>query len=158
MPMKISSICLLSVLLINHLLSAKPMVASEEYGMLHLRAREGSFRMFEGEGRVVIDSSGTVLISGLVGQVKKSDDIRLQYQNDERQVYFGHGKIEVQGRFRAIQWSGKNLVASWCGKGVLRFLGEYDGLSTKEVYWYDDSPKQSSWRTMHSYGVRLPKG
>lgn len=157
MSVKILSTCLLSVLLANHSPCVKPVVTSKGYGTLHLRAREGSFRIFEGEGRVVIDSSGTVLISGLVGQVKKSADIRLQYQNDERQVYFGRGKIEIEGKFRAIQWSGKDLVASWHGKGSLRFLGDYDGRSIKEVYWYDNSLQQFPWRTMHSYGVRLPK-
>jgi hypothetical protein len=125
--------------------------------ILYLRAKEGGFRMFEGEGKVEITSLGTVLVTGLRGRVMKSDDIRLQYKDPLRQVYFGRGRLVVQGKFRALQWAGKDLRATWQGKGRMRFVGEYHERDRKGEYWYSSFPHRMPWRTMHSYDIKLPR-
>lgn len=125
-----------------------------KYGTIHLRTNLGSFKMLPkaeiAEGRVELDFTGTVLLSNFEGTIEKSGNIRLEYRGHGREVYFGQGKMVLTGRFRGIQWFGKNMTCTWRGDGIVRLFGEFDKNLFTGEYWYDDPTQKAQWGT---YGV-----
>lgn len=132
-----------------------------EYGTMHLQTQLGSFKLIDGEGRVEFTFSGTVLISQLKGNLQVTGDVVKQYQDKERQVYFGTGKVVVTGSFRAIQWFGKDMKLVWYGRGVARLTGQFsrdrvtNELKTGDL-WYDNPNDKIAWPGQGSLDRSLP--
>lgn len=132
------------------------------YGTLHLSARLGSFRLLDGVGRVEVTFTGTLLltklkgIEGGPGSVTITGDVRKEFEDHERTAYFGTGKAVVVGRFRGIQWFGRNMRAVWYGAGVARLAGEFDQNLETGWYWYRDPSRRQAWLATGVFEVRLP--
>ncbi len=105
-------------------------------------------------GTLDMEFNGTVMVSGLTGQVTPGPGVRLELSRPEhkRQVYFGKGHIRVTGEFRAIQFFGRNLKGSYQGVAVARLYGEFDKNMETGYYWYSSAPTKQDWG---SYGRTL---
>jgi hypothetical protein len=135
-----------------------PAPANPEHGTMHLQTKVGSFKLLSpgermAEGRMEISFTGTVLISGLQGTATPSGATRLEYRNQERQrdLYFvpagSTGSLVIDGKYRAIQFFGRDMRATHRGMGIYRLFGEFDrDLNTGE-FWYDESPERQIWHT-----------
>lgn len=127
-------------------------VAPREFGTLNFESTLGSFRFVDsagksGEGKVTVEFTGTFLISKLEGKLSVSGNLKKEYDSAGRQVFFGTGKIVVDGKFRALQWFGRNMKGSWNGAGIAMFYGEFDrNLKTGE-FWYNDPKEREVWGT-----------
>ena len=119
----------------------------------------GSFKLLppgpdSTKGTLDMDFNGTVMVSGLNGQVTPGPGIRLELSRPDhkREVYFGKGHIRVSGDFRAIQFFGRNLKGSYKGTAVGRFYGEFDKNMETGYFWYASAPTKQDWG---SYGRTL---
>lgn len=128
-----------------------------KYATLHLKSNLGSFKLRNGEGRVEIAFTGTLLISQLAGTVDASPTLRQEYKDRGRIVYFGKGRVIVRGKFRGIQWFGRNMKVVWWGAGIAQLTGEYDKNLSTGWFWYDDPKKRSPWYAQGSYTITLPE-
>ena len=128
---------------------------SPKYGTLNLFCNLGSFKMLPkvdlAEGRVEIAFSGTLLLSGFVGTKEITGDVGREYVANGRELYYGTGKAVLTGKFRGIQWFGKNLSGTWVGDGVCRLFGEFDANLSTGKFWYDDPTMKRNWGT---FGVQ----
>jgi hypothetical protein len=122
------------------------------HGTLNFKTSVGSFKILGGaspaEGSVELKFSGSVLVSGLDGTVTTSESVRKEIDNrvDKKQVFFGNGTMKVTGKFRAIQFFGRDLEGRFNGFGVMRLYGEFDkNLNTGEV-WYEGK-EHEAWGT-----------
>lgn len=128
-------------------------VGSEKTGTIFFRTNIGSFKFINGKGQVNISFKGSVLVSKLKGTISTTGNLRKEYDDKGRQVYFGTGTIALNGEFRAIQWFGKSLEGKWTGRGRARFVGEFDkDLKTGE-FWYDTNPEKQAWGTFREVDV-----
>ncbi|HXH62342.1 MAG TPA: hypothetical protein VNI20_13425 [Fimbriimonadaceae bacterium] len=128
-----------------------------DYGTMHFNSNLGSFRMIDGEGRVEIDFTGTILVNKLQGSVQVSGNLKKEFDGMKRTVYHGTGHMVVSGQFRAIQWFGSDMTGVWYGKGIIRLLGEFDrNLSTGE-YWYDDPVDKGEWPSVNTFDYYVPE-
>lgn len=137
---------------------SKPVdVKNPNYGTIHLRTNLGSFKLLPkgaltpAEGRVDISFTGSVLLSGFEGTIEKSGNVRLEYRGVGREVYFGTGRMVLTGRFRGIQWFGRNMTCDWTGDGVARVYGEFDKNLFTGEYYYGDPTNKIPWGT---YGMQ----
>lgn len=121
--------------------------AQEKPTTLYLTANVGSFKMVDGQGTVTISFSGTLLIVGLDGTATPSGNLKLEYEARNRKAYFGRGSIVIKGRFRGIQWFGRDLNAKWTGLGLIRIMGEFDDQLKVGEFWYEGDVKRDSWLT-----------
>jgi hypothetical protein len=126
------------------------------YGTLHLETKLGSFKLLDGTGRVEISFTGSILLHKVDGQVEVSGKLRKEYEGHDRKVYFGTGKIIVVGKWRGIQWFGKDMNAVWYGAGAARLAGEFDKDLNTGKYWYDDPKKANDWLAAGTFTVPLP--
>lgn len=144
--------------------SAKPAAAapkpaaSPNFGTINFKSSVGSFKILGGadpaQGEVNFQFTGSVLVSGLDGQVVTSGAVRKEIDNKEfkKQVFNGKGSIKVSGKFRAIQFFGRDLSGKFYGFGIMRLYGEFDkNLNTGEV-WYDGK-EHEPWGTS---GKQMP--
>lgn len=132
---------------------AAPPAAPAKTGTIHFRTTLGSFKFINGSGKVSVSFTGSFLVSGLQGTVSTSGNLRKEYDEKNRQVYFGTGTIVVNGQFRALQWFGRNMQGDWTGNGRARFVGEFDrNLKTGE-FWYDNNPEREQWGTFREVDV-----
>lgn len=120
------------------------------YGTLHLRTKLGSYKLMNGAGRVDIRFVGSMLISGLEGTVvvdPAAGPVKEEYKNDkfQKQVFSGAGRVTVTGKFKAIQWFGKDMDTVWYGVGQARIDGEFDRNLETGFYWYDDPAEKFAW-------------
>jgi hypothetical protein len=127
------------------------------YAELNLTTKIGSFKLLNGEGRVEMNFSGTMLVSNLDGTVATSGNLRKEYSDDQRQAWHGTGKIVVTGRFRAIQWFGTNLSGKWKGAGRARIYGEFDQNLETGYYWYSDDPERKIQWSMYGIEIGVPE-
>lgn len=126
--------------------SAPPIAMKPGWGDMHLATKIGSFKLVDGEGRVEINFTGSVLVSKLKGRVTPSAGIRKEYDANDRQVYHGTGKLTVEGSFRGIQWFGTNMSTRWIGAGLARIVGEFDKNLETGFYWYGSGvDKKMPW-------------
>jgi hypothetical protein len=131
------------------------------YGEIHLSTSIGSFRMLEfnddkpPEGHFEMTFTGTVLVDttdavpnprGLTTKVTVSGKVRKEVSYHGRDVYFGTGKIVVDGGWHALQWFGRDMQAYMKGCGVFRVNGEFDKNLETGFYWYADG-KKMDWGT-----------
>ncbi|HRF60581.1 MAG TPA: hypothetical protein PLH94_11810 [Fimbriimonadaceae bacterium] len=131
--------------------------AKADYATLHLRTKLGSFRMIDGQGRVEIQFTGTLLVSQLKGNIGITGQVKKEFDKEGRQVWFGTGRAIITGSFRAIQWFGRNMQAVWFGKGVCQIVGEFDkDLNTGE-YWFDDPKDRMAWSASTLMTIVLPR-
>ena len=118
-----------------------------DYSTLHLESKLGSFKIIDGEGRCEVNCTGTVLVSGLDGQVEASPGMKVEFEGMGRTVYHGTGKMVVTGKWRAFQWFGTDMTAVWYGRGVTRITGEFDRDLNIGTYWYSDPDDRGNWST-----------
>jgi hypothetical protein len=138
---------------------------TQKHGIINFNTNVGSFKLLasdpnKAEGTLDFTFKGTVLISDLdpgstlvvSGNVRKEIDD----QHLHKAVYFGDGRITVAGKWRAVQFFGRNLRARFDGFGVLRLVGEFDKSLETGYYWYqgDDVKDYNYWNTsMNTVGV-----
>ena len=131
------------------------------YGEMHLSTTIGSFRMLEfnddkpPEGHFEISFTGTVLVDttdavknprGLTTKVTVQGNVKKEVSYHGRDVYFGKGKLIVDGGWHALQWFGRDMQAYFNGCGVFRVNGEFDKNLETGFYWYKDG-KKMDWGT-----------
>lgn len=120
-----------------------------DFGNLNLQTNVGSFRVTgtkdPAEGRLDIEFTGSVLVSELDGTIDASDGLIKEYDDRGRKVYFGTGKLVVQGKFRKFQWFGRDMQARFVGKGIFLMFGEFDKNLDTGTFWYDGNPKRYPW-------------
>ena len=103
-------------------------------GTIDFSSKVGSFKILspnsdvKARGKIQMSFKGSVLVVGLEGNVTPGPGVRLQYKNDEhaRQAYFGEGTLTVDGKWRAIQFFGRDFSGHWDGMGIMRLYGEFD--------------------------------
>jgi len=109
-------------------------------------------------GHLEMSFTGTVLVSGLddKGRITPSGSVRMEYQDKDHRkvVFFGTGKLVVDGTCRSIQWFGRDMQGTFSGRGVLRLFGEFDRQGKTGDYWYgafaDAKAQRTPWGT---YGI-----
>lgn len=130
-------------------------------GKLSMTAAVGSFKMVPHsdedpvKGHLEMSFSGTVLVSGLAkdGHIAVSGKVHEEYNDTKhmKTIYFGTGKIVMDGTVRSIQWFGHDLSATFSGRAIVRFYGEYDRKGDTGDYWFgglaDKSMKKFQWGT-----------
>jgi hypothetical protein len=127
-----------------------PTPARPEYGVMYFNTNVGSFKILgpgedKAAGTISFACNGSVLISGLEGNVQTNLRRELVRKDLGKEVYFGKGTMTVNGKFSAIQFFGRDLRASWNGFGIIRLFGEFDkDLNTGE-YWYAGNPQKRFW-------------
>jgi len=133
-------------------------LANPAFATMHLRASLGSFRLMDGQGRVEVNFTGSLLVSQLQnGKVTLVGKFEKQYDDRGRQLYYGKGKALITGKFRGIQWFGKDMNLVWFGAGRARLSGEYDkNLKTGEL-WYDNPKVVTNWPPQGSFDYTLPR-
>lgn len=113
-------------------------------------------------GKLTMSFSGSVLISDLQagGKVTPVGNVKREYQNEKegKQVWFGSGQLIVEGRFKNLQWFGRNLKAKFEGNGIARLYGEFDKNLDTGFYWFQRTPADKKIR-WSNYGttVAIPK-
>ncbi len=155
----------LATALITASVMAQPATAAQkagvtpkpEYGTMHMEAPIGSFRLIDGEGRIEMTFRGTVLLSSLQGKVVPGPGVKREVTKGERQVFFGNGTIVVTGKWRALQWFGGGMKASWYGRGLARLTGEFDRNLNPGRYWYEDPTKKQYWYPNSAITITVPQ-
>lgn len=129
----------------------------KDYATVHLQSNLGSFRCIKGEGRFEVTCAGTILISNLKGKKEMTGSWKKEHDQKGRELYSGSGRIVLTGEWRAFQWFGSNMKATWFGKGVVRVIGEFDRNLKTGDYWYDDPTKKQAWFSSGVTNVFLPQ-
>jgi hypothetical protein len=119
----------------------KPATAPKT-GEFALDSGPGSFRV-EGEGHLVLDilggddprDAGTLYISGLKGE-RTVTGMRLEYKDGARECYHGIGHVDINGKFRAINFLGSGVKGSFTGYGMFRLYGDLDKNLRTGLFWY----------------------
>jgi hypothetical protein len=126
---------------------------------LYFSAGVGSFKLLppgpdKTTGTLDMEFEGTVMVSGLNGTITPGPGVRLEYERKDhnRKVYFGKGRIRINGEYRAIQFFGRNVKGSFKGVTVARLYGEFDKNMETGYYWYASKPEKVDWG---SYGRTL---
>lgn len=146
------------------LASAQPATPEQRAGVqpdpnfatLHLTTKLGSFKLLDGVGRVEISFTGSLLLSKIDGRVLTSGKLRKEFESKDRVVYSGTGKVVVTGRWRGIQWFGRDMNAVWFGAGQARLAGEFDKNLETGKYWYDDPEQKFDWMASGTTTIGLP--
>ncbi|RYG85769.1 hypothetical protein EON77_04950 [bacterium] len=102
--------------------------------VIDFHTKIGSFKILsnsqdvKARGKLDMEFQGTVLVIGLEGTATPNGALKVQYddQTHGRKAFFGQGRLTVEGKWRAIQFFGRNVKATWDGMGVLRVNGEFD--------------------------------
>lgn len=127
-----------------------------------LKTKLGSANFINGQGRVEFSFQGSLLVHDVRGSVAVTGNVVKQYEANRRTVYFGRGKVVVEGRWANVYWWGKDFDAKWRGQGVVRLDGEYyrdanGKLKTGEM-WYSDVPDEIiSWPGQATLDYTLPR-
>ncbi len=136
----------------------------EGYETMHLLTKVGSCKFIDGEGRVEISFSGSLLLSQVKGSRVISGNLQRQYHDAKRgrELFYGTGKIIITGTWRGMQWFGRDMRTVWYGRGAVRLSGEYYASPTKPGtfesgwFWYEDPAKRQEWPATGSFEYRLP--
>lgn len=141
---------------------------NEPPGVISFQTALGSFKLLPRNdkdpvrGRLEFSFTGTVLISGLQGRVIPSGNLRKEFDDPkmQRQVFFGTGKLVIEGTVRSVQWFGREMRGNFNGRGIFRFYGEFwRNPATRQLetgnYWYglptDARAERRPWGT---YGMQ----
>lgn len=96
-------------------------------GIMRLETTLGSFSLPKGKGRIEMNFRGTILLSDYKGADPVFEgNIRKEYEGHGRMVWFGKGKVTLDGEWRNFQWFGGDLNMVWRGIGIARLYGEFD--------------------------------
>lgn len=140
---------------------AKGPIPKPDYDQFNMETKVGSFKMMEfnddkqPEGHFVMSFTGTVLVDTsdsapnprlLKTVVHTEGGVKLEKRFHGRDMYFGTGKIIVDGGWHALEWFGRDMTASFFGCGVFRLTGEFDRELNTGSYWYSDG-KKMDWGT-----------
>lgn len=136
-----------------------------DFGTMHLQTKIGSCKFFNGQGRLEINYTGSLLLHGFKGKYTVSGKLVRQYNAPERgrELYYGKGKIVLIGSFKSLQWFGRDLSAVWYGLGMVRLSGEYYESTSKPGtfesgwYWYGDPTKRQAWPATGSFEYPNPE-
>ena len=122
--------CLALLCTVPSLAQAPPQV-----GQVAMNTKIGSFKITSpgdqlAYGKIKMTFRGSCLIVGYDGKIPlvASPSLHVEYKDDKRQriEYHGTGSITLEGRFRAIEWFGRDLNMDWSGLGICRVYGEFD--------------------------------
>lgn len=128
-----------------------------KYATMHLVTKLGSFKMMNAEGRATIRFTGTLMINNYQGKpLVVQGNLRREYNENNRQIYFGTGTIVLDGKWRGAQWFGRDMRAVWYGKGEVRVSGEFDENLETGWAWYDDPSKRQAWFAQGTFTLFLP--
>ncbi|MEQ1821556.1 MAG: hypothetical protein ABL949_03515 [Fimbriimonadaceae bacterium] len=114
---------------------------------MYLETTLGSFKVLNGRGKFSFTFKGTVLVSGLDGNVTVTGNVKKEYDREGRVAYFGAGGMELVGTWRGLQWFGENMKATFTGEGAVRLFGEFDKDLNTGFYWYKSLPAKNIWYT-----------
>jgi hypothetical protein len=136
------------------------MKVSNERDDVWLTTKVGSFKILprgdvNPSGTLTMSFVGSVLISELKGTVVPEGNVRKEYDNiaKGKQVWFGTGKLTIDGSFGAVQWFGRDLNAKFSGNGYMRLYGEFDKNLQTGYYWFDPTSKKYWGNYGTSFGV-----
>lgn len=139
-----------------------PVPITDGYGTMNFQTKLGSFRLIDGEGKVDFTFKGTVMVSklndaeGFGSDVLFTGNVKKEYEGMDRVIYHGEGRCVVVGKWRAVQWFGSNMKGFWYGKGMARFVGEFDRDLNTGQFWYEDPEKRFNWFATGVYDAPLP--
>lgn len=107
----------------------------------------GSFKFLNSQGTLNFSFEGTVLISGYDGVVTATGALKKEYESkDKKRIsYFGKGTLTLKGKWRGVQWFGRNMKGSFEGAGIMRMVGEFDRNMNTGHYWYKSAPEKQIW-------------
>lgn len=126
---------------------------SPQTGEVVMKTAIGSFKMVspgdqKAFGKLEMTFKGTVLFVGLDASapVVAEGNLRKEYDNKDRArvLYHGSGRMVVNGKFKSIQWFGRDLSCRFNGMSIVRVYGEFDKngqtgtyqiTGDKERYW-----------------------
>jgi hypothetical protein len=148
----------------------KPPAIPTNTGTLSMKATIGSFKLVRhsdqdpAKGHFEVSFSGSLLLSGLdpKGTVQTTGSLRLEYYNKQHneRVYYGTGKIVVDGTLLAIQCFGNNIEGTFIGRAIFHLAGEFDKDGKTGAYWYgqfaDTRAERQIWETSGTE-VKLPE-
>jgi hypothetical protein len=136
MNSKFYSLAFLGLLCITPSIAQGPApVVPVKTGEVFMKTNIGAFKItspgdVKAFGKIQLSFKGSLLIIGYDGKtpIVPSGGLRVEYQNDKRQriEYFGEGTVTLDGKFKAIQFFGRNLKMNWAGFGICRLYGEFD--------------------------------
>lgn len=130
---------------------------NDGFGTIHFQTRLGSFKIIDGQGRVEFDFKGSVLVSKLDGTLSVTGAVRKEYDKHDRVIWTGKGRVVVVGKWRGLQWFGKDLKGYWYGAGMIRLSGEFDREQKTGEYWYEDPTKIFFWPGGSTFDVPNPQ-
>lgn len=110
-------------------------------------------------GHLVMNFEGTVLISGAQGTVNYEGNIKEEYVNEKykKKVIHGKGKLILDGKFKGLQWFGKNLTADFKGEAIVRLYGEFDRELKTGLFWYEGAPDYKYDWTSQGWTAYVPQ-
>jgi hypothetical protein len=117
--------------------------AAVETGSVVMKATVGSFKILSPNdqnpafGKINMTFRGSLLVtSSKDTKVTVTGNLRKEYENAKygKAVYFGQGNVIIEGKFKSIQWFGKDLNLAWTGVGVCRMYGEFDAKGETGTY------------------------
>lgn len=128
------------------------------FGTMHFQANLGSFRVIDAVGRLEVRFTGTLLVSRLEGTIRFPEGrIVPQYRDRGREVYHGTGVAVITGRWRAVQWFGRDMRAVFYGRGLVRLFGEFDAQGNLGTFWYDDPARFQYWPAGTAFDYPVPE-
>ena len=99
-------------------------------------------------GTVLVDTSVAVKHNrNLATTIKTEGKVKKELDFHGRQVFFGTGKIIVDGGWHALQWFGRDMTAKCNGYGVFRLNGEFDKNLNNGYFLYYDASQKKDWVT-----------
>lgn len=134
----------------------KGLYASKEgFGTLHMQCHLGSFKSIDGQGRLEVNFTGTLLVTRSEKPPILTGNIRKEYDEGGRVCYTGTGKAVIDGKWRGVQWLGSEMTGVWWGTGIMRITGEFwknpqTGQLETGRYWYN---KEANWQPFPNAGV-----
>lgn len=114
----------------------------KDWGTLHMETKIGSFKLLDGSGKVDFTFRGTVMINaGKDATIQVTGSVKKNFERGTRVTYFGQGRVVVVGKWRSIQWFGRDMKAQWYGAGAARISSQFypgaDGKPRTGEWWYD---------------------
>ena len=135
-----------------------PPTSDDKIGTMHFQANVGSFKLIDGKGHAEVSFTGTILVSKYKGKpIVVTGNVRQEYKDKDREIWFGTGKFIVDGQWHGIQWFGKDMVGVWTGAGLIRIAGEFDKNLDTGTYWYGDSTEKKPWYANGTMTVENPE-
>ena len=142
--------------------------ASVPKGDLWLRTKLGSFKALQ-RGTDMIDGhfeasfTGSFLIVGFdekSGKITATGNLRKEYEEGphKRIVYYGTGKITIDGKLRSMQWFGRDLDGKFNGFAVFRMYGEFDRDLKTGDFSFDGYKTKFPWGTNGPIAIVPPSG